>query len=48
MYDDALYAGRNRTERIVFEWLTPEQKATAMAEDVPSIESIVFPEEDEL
>lgn len=43
MFDDALYAGRDRSKRIVFDWLTPEETAIAMTEDVPSIESIVFP-----
>ena len=42
MFNDALYAGRDRNKRIVFDWLTPEEKATAMTEDVSSIESIVF------
>lgn len=42
IFDGALYSGRNRSERIVFEWLSAESKLKAMAEDVPSIESIVF------
>lgn len=43
MFDDALYAGKDRSKRIVFDWLTPEEKSRAMAEPVASIESIVFP-----
>lgn len=46
MFDDALYDGRNRSERIVFEWLTAEEKRKAMMDDVPLIESIVFPQTD--
>lgn len=42
MFDDALYNGRNRSERIVFEWLSAEEKFEAMSKDLPSIESIVF------
>lgn len=42
MFDDALYNGRDRSKRIVFDWLTEEQKADAMNEIVPSIKSIVF------
>lgn len=45
MFNDLLYAGQNRSERIVFEWLTPEERVFAMTESIPSIESIVFPEE---
>lgn len=39
-FDDLLYCGRNRSERIVFEWLTPEEKAVAMVENVTTIDSI--------
>lgn len=46
MIDDVLYHGRNRSERIVFEWLTAEEKRKAMMDDVPLIESIVFPQTD--
>lgn len=42
---DTLYNGRNHSERIVFEWLTPEEKATSIAENIASIELIDFPEE---
>lgn len=48
MFNDALYDGRNRSERIVFEWLTAEEKREVMMEDVQSIESIVFPQTDSL
>ncbi|XP_037045820.1 casein kinase I-like [Bradysia coprophila] len=41
-FDDALYNNQNRSERIVFEWLTTEEKLEAVAEDLPSIESIKF------
>lgn len=44
IFDDLLYKGRNRSERIVFEWLTPAERVVAIAESVPSIESIVFSE----
>lgn len=44
MFDDLLYAGRNRSQRIVFEWLTPTERATAMEESILPIESIVLPE----
>lgn len=44
-FDNILYAGRDRKQRIVFEWLTPEEKMIAMHENVTSIESIVFPKE---
>lgn len=43
MFDDALYAGRDRSKRIVFDWLTPEEQAKAMAEEILPIESIEFP-----
>lgn len=43
MFDNALYAGKDRSKRIVFDWLTPAEVTIAVAEDVPSIESIVFP-----
>lgn len=45
-FDDALYDGRNRSKRIIFEWLTAEEKRKVMVEDVPSIESIVFTQTD--
>lgn len=44
IFDDALYSGRNRSQRIVFEWLTADEKLKAMTEDVPPIASIVFPQ----
>lgn len=43
MFDDALYFGKDRSKRIVFDWLTPDEAAKAMAEYVPPIESIEFP-----
>lgn len=43
MFDDVLYAGKDRSRRIVFDWLTPEETAKAMAEYVPPIEAIEFP-----
>lgn len=44
-FDDILYTGRNRSERIVFDWLTPEEKAAAMMETILPIESIIFPDD---
>lgn len=46
IFDDALYDGRDRSKRIVFDWLTMEQKLAAMNESIPSIESIVFSQEE--
>lgn len=43
MFDEALYAGRDHNTRFVFDWLTPDEKAIAMTENIPSIESIAFP-----
>lgn len=40
--DDALYNGRNRSERIVFEWLSPEEQIAAKTEEIASIKSIKF------
>lgn len=42
MFHGILYTGRKRSQRIVFEWLTPAERAAAMAEKIPTIESIVF------
>lgn len=42
MFDDILYEGKSHKERIVFEWLTEEEKIKAMTTIPPSIESIVF------
>lgn len=42
VFDDTLYAGRDRSKRIVFEWLEPEEIVIAMSEPVLPIESIVF------
>lgn len=48
IFDDALYRdGRDRSQRIVFEWLTEEGKAAAMIEEIPSIESIIFQKDSE-
>lgn len=44
-FDDALYNGRDRSERIIFDWLTPEERATAMTEETKTIESVIFPHE---
>lgn len=40
VFDDALYDGRNRSDRVVFEWLTPSERTEAINENVLSIESI--------
>lgn len=45
MFDDLLYAERNRSERTVFEWLETEERVVAMTKNIPSIESIYFPTE---
>lgn len=43
IFDDTLYRDkRNRSQRIVFEWLTEEERTAAMIEEIPSIKSIIF------